>query len=221
MTRLYGLLGGTFDPVHLAHVTMADRALEWLGLEQVTFMVTNTPPHKHAHHPVSGYHRLAMVALACTHDSRLVPSTLELEQAAPGYTVDSFPRFLRQQGLTAAEVLFIAGGDSLRDFHLWKASTELLAHYRFVFVTRRGIELGDPAYRMVQSGRITDLRTSRPEDLAQAIRTTTGSVLVDLETPDISSTQIRSMLQSKQNCTGLLPPAVNQYILKTGLYGGK
>lgn len=213
-----GVLGGTFDPLHNAHLAMAEGAMDLLRLESVHFMVSACPPHKVGGSTTSAAHRLAMVALATSGREGLVPSAVELEDChgAPSYTVDALDAFCRRHGADPGEIVFLAGGDSLRDLPLWRASDELLARYRFFFCARAGWDASE--CRLVHQGRVRDLRGADREAVREALQDGC-SVLVDLGLPDVASSKIRLMLQSGLDCSGLLPASVSDYIRKTNLYG--
>jgi nicotinate-nucleotide adenylyltransferase len=216
-----GILGGTFDPVHNAHLVMAEGAVARLGLERVYFLVSNAPPHKIGRPLTAAWHRFAMVALAAAGRPEWIPCTLELETPGPTYTIDALRRFCAHFGYAPAEVLFLAGGDSLRDFHHWKDADVLLSEFRFLFVQRPGIELSPEAAARVAEGRIVDGRNRSDETLREALGRPGISLLADMGTPDISSTRVRHMVESRQDCAGLVPAPVLGYIRKLGLYGGQ
>ena len=216
-----GILGGTFDPVHNAHLVMAEAAVARLGLERVYFLVSNTPPHKLGRPLTPAWHRFAMVALAAAGRPEWIPCTLELETPGPTYTIDALRRFCAHFGYAPAEILFLAGGDSLRDFHLWKDADILLGEFRFLFVQRPGVELGPEAAALVAAGRIFDGRNRPDEELRGRLDRPGTSLLADLGTPDISSTAVRHMVESSRDCAGLVPAPVLGYIRKLGLYGGQ
>jgi len=221
MNKLVGILGGTFDPIHAAHVAIAEKSMHLLGLDRVYFLVSDVPPHKQKHILTSQFHRYAMVVQAIAHRDTLIPSIMELEQTDTSYTIESLMRFCRFYDYRDDEILFLAGGDSLRDFHLWKDWECLIQQYRFLFVARPGIDLGDGVDKLIAGNMVHDARTKIVRDLPEQIRKQCGATLVDLEMPDISSTKLRHMLKSGQDCTGLMPSPVIGYIKKIKLYGGK
>ena len=216
-----GILGGTFDPVHQAHLAMARRSLQLLELETVHFLVSASPPHKFKAKRTSPLHRYAMVSLATQGDTRFRPSTLELEEPGIRFTIETLARFCQLNNLSPREIVFIAGGDSLRDFHLWKEWERLLDTYFFLFVLRPGIILDKEVTSLLESEIIPDLRGLEPDAIRSSFLQTGRSALVDLEMPDISSTKIRHMLELKQDCRDMIPPAVLDYIEKMELYGGQ
>ncbi len=221
MSLSAGILGGTFDPVHVAHLRMAEQAQAALGLDRIYFLVNHTPPHKPGAAVTSAWHRYAMVALATAHRPDWVPCPLELEVPGPSFTIDTLARFGAAYGVPAAATLFIAGGDSLRDFRHWREWERLLATYRFLFVARPGVTLGTEADALLAAGRVADGRGWAPARLRVALTGGARAVLAELGMPDVSSTGLRVMLQSHADCADLIPEPVRRYIQKADLYGGE
>jgi nicotinate-nucleotide adenylyltransferase len=216
-----GVLGGTFDPIHNAHLVMAEAAIARLGLDEVHFLVSNTPPHKIGRALTPAWHRFAMVALATVGRPEWLPCALELETPGPSYTIDALQRFCVHRGCPAEAILFLAGGDSLRDFHQWKAADRLLREFRFLFVMRPGVPPGPEAAAEIGAGRIADGRGQPDAALREILNHPGVSLLADLGTPDISSTRIRHVLESGHDCAGQVPAPVWDYIRKLNLYGGQ
>jgi len=217
MTTRVAVLGGTFDPIHQAHLLMAEGALKVLGLESVYFLISRTPPHKTVEALTPPWHRLAMTALATADQPRFIPCALELESEGSPYTIDALDRFCPLLPFQREQLVFVAGSDSLRDFHHWRRWEELLARYQFVFVERPGV---DPAAEAATQ-RVIDATREEAPRIRQLLREGRRSLRVDLGTPDISSTRLRLMLQSQQDCSRWIPESVSRYIKKVDLYGGK
>ena len=120
-----GFFGGTFDPVHLGHLILAERAREALGLSRVLFVPANVPPHKVDGRAISsGDHRVEMLRRATDNHEGFEVSTIELERKGVSYTVDSL-RDLAASG-SAGEIVLLMGSDNARDFRSWRNPAEIL-----------------------------------------------------------------------------------------------
>jgi nicotinate-nucleotide adenylyltransferase len=206
-----GILGGTFDPVHLGHVETARAAAAALALDSVLVLPSGTPPHRQAP-AVSSYHRFAMAALAVTGIDRLRVSDLEIGEAAPSYTFDTLAR-VHGHGLPASQIFFITGADAFAEIATWSRYPQVLDLAHFVVVSRPGF-------------RSSDLRQVLPA-LAGRMAAPGGAgdserdariFLVDAATPDVSSTDIRRRLAAGDSIAGLVPEPVDVYINQHGLY---
>ncbi len=144
-----GLMGGTFDPIHIAHLIIAEEALDLLGLSRVIFVPSARPPHKSGDDVASVEHRLEMVRLAIDGNPRLALSDLEVRRPEPSYTVETVRQFRRELG-EHEKLYFIMGADSLAQFFTWKDPLELISSCEFVVVPRPGV---DPAMAIRASGR--------------------------------------------------------------------
>lgn len=207
-----GILGGSFDPIHTAHLQLAKLAQKFFLLDQVVFMVSALPPHKRHCVRAANYHRYAMVSLALRHEESFLASTLELERSAPSYTIDTLRQWksLHPQD----EFCFLAGGDSLVQIHCWKDYGRLLTDYSFVFVGRRGVEIdleGLPIEPHLKH-RIQVCDTAQPQlEPGQ-------SYLIKSRLPlPASSTDIRASLEKGQ-APDFLDPVVLAYVRKHHLY---
>jgi nicotinate-nucleotide adenylyltransferase len=195
--RRVGVLGGTFDPIHLGHVAMAEASAAEIGLDVVLLLANQTPPHKPPAE-ASAHHRHAMVALACCGDPRLVADPRELERPGPSYTVDTLERLREER--PGDELFLVVGADSLQDFASWRRSGEILGLARLVVTPRAGL---DP--RHVLAAAAPPLRQARP-------------LLVQRVPPGWSSTRIRDLVRGGALPEDALPGPVADYIRKNGLY---
>ena len=209
------IFGGTFDPVHSGHMQVAKAAARRLRLNKVLFVPTGCPPHKTGNGLTDYYHRFAMVALACAEDSRFVPSTLESPELHPGphYSIDTVRRVKRL--LKPRDSLyFLIGLDALIDLPHWKQFRQLLNLTDFIVVSRPGFDS-----REIESSLPRDLLDRRPRRNSRKIhlRRTTLHILPHVEVP-VASTDLRQAIREKQSIKGMVPPMVEEYILKEGLY---
>ena len=194
-----GILGGTFNPVHAAHVQMAVAARDALGLDLVLLMVAADPPHKRVAEAVDGARRLRMAELAAADLPRIEASDLELRRPGRSYTFDTLTELhARYPG---ASFHWIVGSDMLLDLPTWHRVEELFPLCEIVSFPRAG-ESGEDAAA------------------AERLRRAYGARVRLLPSPveAISSTQVRACVRDALPTEGAMPEAVAQYVYETGLY---
>lgn len=193
-----GIMGGTFDPIHVGHLACAERAREQLKLDKVLFVPAGQPVFKRDRAVTQAAHRLAMCRLAVAANPAFDVSTIEVERGGDTYTVDTL-RELRERCPDGVELVFITGADAAATLPSWRESAELARLARFAAVTRPGFEL-DAAQR---------------ELLAQA-----GFRMsyVDAVPLDISSSELRRRLAAGESARYLVPDEVLNYVEANGLY---
>ncbi len=131
--RKVGLLGGTFDPIHIAHLIVAEACRSQLGLERVFFIPAGAPPHK-LNKPVSlAQHRFAMTELAIASNPYFTVSRLDIDRPGPCYSTDTV-RLLSEQLNNEVDLYFIIGTDSLMDMPTWHEPLQLIGLCRFAVV---------------------------------------------------------------------------------------
>ncbi len=135
-----GILGGTFDPIHLGHLLIAEIVCETLQLNTVLFVPAADPPHKLTLEKTASYHRQAMVELSIDSNPRFALSPVDLERPGPHYSVDMVRLIRAQYALSAENCYFIIGGDSLGDLPSWHNPTELITLCRLAVVHRPGYQ---------------------------------------------------------------------------------
>jgi len=194
-----GVLGGTFDPIHIGHLAAARAAIECARLDRVLFVPTGQPPHRAAA-AASAEDRLEMTRLATAGEDRFGVSDVELRRSGPSFTSDTL-RDLHELHPSAA-LFLILGWDAARHFRTWHEPDEVRRLATIVVVTRPGT--GSP--------QTTELAAAGL-DGAQVI------VCVD-RTPDVSASSIRRDVMSGRSVDGKVPPAVQQYVAAHGLYAG-
>ena len=188
-SRRICLFGGTFDPIHNAHLQIADEAHRRFNLHKVLFVPASNPPHKDGTHLTPFEDRFRMVQLACRPYPAFEASRLE-EGEERSYTVDTLERF-RPRLQPGDELLFLIGADAFDELKTWKRWQDVVKSTRFIVVSRPG-------------------RTYEIPQGASVLR------LDDLCLP-VASTTIRARLQSGQP-TPELPASVRQFIDSHGLY---
>jgi nicotinate-nucleotide adenylyltransferase len=183
------IFGGTFDPVHEAHLALARQAADRFRLDRVLFIPAAHPPHKQAgaHAPYDD--RVRMVELAIAGDSRLAVSRLE-EGAERSYSIDTIEK-LRAECAPEDELFFLIGADAFSEIRTWRRWRDVAAAVRFIVVSRP-----NAVYNA-----LCDIRLDRLDTLSL----------------DISSSAIRRALARGEEPAGL-PPEVLRYIEERGLY---
>ena len=132
-----GILGGSFNPIHLGHLVLAETAREALGLERVIFIPAKLPPHKRAAALADGADRLAMVRLAVAGNPALAASDIELRRPGVSYSVDTV-RALRQKLGAGTEIYFLIGMDTVAELTAWREVARLARLCKFVPLSRPG-----------------------------------------------------------------------------------
>ena len=209
-----GILGGTFDPVHIGHLRLAEEARVTLGLAEVLWIPAGQPPHRAA--PCSAAeHRLAMTRLAIADSPTFVLDDSEVHTAAPSYSVLTLTRLRELHGLQRPLVLLM-GADAFLGLECWHRWRELFDLVHLGVATRPGSTLA-PAIMTPQLA--AEFSGRRCEDAAVLRTTGAGRILPFAITPlDVSATQIRHMLATGGSARYLLPAPVLDYIAKHQLY---
>ncbi|MFN3308071.1 MAG: nicotinate-nucleotide adenylyltransferase [Anaerolineales bacterium] len=197
-----GILGGTFDPIHLGHLILAEEALYQLRLDVILFLITPFPPHKTEQEITHLGHRLKMLDLAIESNPYFRVSRVDIDRQPPHYAVDSLEiiRKLSPQ----SKIFYLMGGDSLRDLPRWHRAEQFVHVCDGIGVMRRRIE-GET---------FTDLFQPFPELQEKVVFLTAPQF-------DISSREIRNRVSLGLPFRYFLPPSVYAYILSQGLYQGK
>lgn len=210
--RRVGLYGGTFDPVHKAHLQLASSALTDLHLDRVIFLPAASPPHKQELQITAFKHRFAMLELACRTEDNFTCSVVEANLPVPSYTIDTLHYF--HHHLSAEiDLFFLMGSDALLDIINWKSYKEILSCVSLLVCNREGDDLEEIAAMMNQLAYENQGShwSSRNKDR--------DIIFLDAKPDDISSTEIRNQLtMRKSSVEKLLPPGVYSYIRKFRLY---
>lgn len=210
MKKAIGLLGGTFDPIHVGHLRPAIHVLERLELAEVRLLPNYIPPHR-ATPDSAPEHRLAMVTLAAAQTPGLTVDDRELRRDRPSYTVETLIELRREY--PRVPLCFLMGMDSLCSLDRWHRWQELLDHAHLVVSHRPGwMPDFNPTIKALYQAHGT-------RDSEQLHRKKAGSIyLIDNPQLDISSTQIRDCIRAGNNPQYLLPESVADYIRDKGLY---
>ena len=198
-----GILGGTFDPVHLGHLIIAEETMSALGLDRVIFVPAGDPWMK-VGIPISpGPNRLAMVLDAVAGNPAFHVSPVELDRSGPSYTVDTLEELQEDYG-SQTEYFFIIGADALMDFGQWRKPERVLELCTLAVVGRPAQEALD----------LSLLETNLP-GIGNRVE-----IVYDVAI-SVSSTDIRDRIAEDRSIRYLVPPAVESYIREHGLYKEK
>ncbi len=195
-----GILGGTFDPVHLGHLSIADAAMEQASLERVLFIPAGHPRLKQAEPSASVEHRLEMVGLATASNPRFQVCGIEAHRPGPTYTVDTLVELSAKLGPTA-DLFFILGMDVLGQLDKWKDPERVLELCQLLVLDRPGEQDFDwPDFY------------SRVPEVEGRVQTVSAPMI------DVSATEIRRKAAAGEDLAGQTPDSVVKYIREQGLY---
>ena len=193
-----GVLGGTFDPIHIGHLIVAEEARIRLGLQEVLFVPAGQPWLKLDRHISPAIHRVEMVRRAIGSNLHFRLCTLEVERSGPSYTVDTM-MVLRKQLGSEASLFFIVGRDTLAELPLWREPRKLVQLCRLVVAPRLGTK------------DLKHLETAIPE-LPERV------VQLDMPVIEISSSGVRHRVGQGLSIRYLVPPEVEEYITEQKIY---
>ncbi len=188
------IMGGTFNPIHYAHLLSAEQVREGLGYDKILFVPAARPPHKSQPDMVSAEHRYQMVLLATADNPYFEVSRIELDRAGPSYTIQTIKTLRHLYGKTT-ELAWIIGADSLIEYKIWKNFDEVLEQCTMIVTTR-------PNYDLERV----------PSDVRSRVTT------LRINEFDMSATEIRERVRSNSSIRYLVPEEVAAYINKHQLY---
>jgi nicotinate-nucleotide adenylyltransferase len=202
MKERLGILGGTFDPPHFAHLILAQHAYEELSLNKILFVPAGEPPHKdHTRTPVN--QRLTMLELALDEDPRFELSRVEIERPGPHYTIDTV-RIIQREN-PDSELFFIMGGDVYRDLPNWDRPQEMFETCKLAVAVMRRPGFGNPDLRL-------DMHQSVIPQLEE------NAMLLTSPLVEFSSTDIVDRLTAGRSIRYMVPDSVLEYIAQHELY---
>jgi nicotinate-nucleotide adenylyltransferase len=220
------LFGGTFDPIHRGHITVARAAVPALGLKQVWFAPADIPPHKQKTPITSFYHRYAMVSLALAGEKDLIPSLVEAPDPGaggdrkPSYSLETVRRVKKSLG-KSDRLYFLIGMDAFKDIAKWYKAEELLGECEFIVAARPGFSLADVATslppKLRPAANVTKLFRQQKIEGPLVLPGATLHMLPETH-EKVSATQIRAAAEKGAALKRLVPDSVAEYILKERLY---
>jgi nicotinate-nucleotide adenylyltransferase len=211
----WGLLGGTFDPIHFGHLRAAEEMLQIFDLNRIIFIPSSRPPHKLEAEITSFYHREQMVRMAIEGNVSFSFSDVENLRSGKSYSVETVEYILNKY-LEDLELYFIVGQDAFEAVTTWKDWEKLLLLCNFAVMTRPGYEqkgLENILPKAFASRFTYDKKTN-------AYKGSTGHTIYFRHVTflDISSSRIREMMKAGQSSRYLIPDNVRNYIVKNSIY---
>ena len=185
-----GLYFGSFNPIHIGHLIIANHIVENSDVDKIWFVVSPHNPLKDAHSLLNEYDRLHLVELAIQDNGKFRASNVEFHLPKPSYTIDTLTYLTERFPLEQFSV--VMGADSFQNLHRWKNYEQLVKHYSFIVYNRPGFEINE-----THDAKIT---------------------LVDAPMLEISSTFVRKQIKENKSIRYMLPDAVWKYIDENGYY---
>ena len=206
-----GVLGGTFDPIHVGHIDAGEAARRALSLDRILVIPAHDPPHRPSGPHASGFHRFALAALTLDDMDAYRVSDMEMQREGRSYTAVTLAD-LHAQGWEPTRIFFIIGTDAFADVASWYDYPAILDAAHFVVIARAGTTI-DAALAKAPALRARVRATGDAADLGS-----TAIFLVETKTADVSSSGIRAQLCEGRSIRGLVHPAVERYIERYHLY---
>lgn len=199
--RRIGVFGGSFDPVHIGHVIIAQDAVEQLELDRLIFVPAAVSPFKQDRTPTGGCHRLEMLRRATASNLRFEVSDLEMKRGGVSYTIETIRQLQREN--SESELFFILGLDSMKELHRWYGSDELLECCTVVPFGRGGQCPG---------------KTAAESGLSSYWKKKLFDRLIQVHQIEISASEIRMRVAEGLSIQTLVLPEVEMYIAEHHLY---
>lgn len=197
-----GILGGTFDPIHIGHLATAEAVRTEYGLDTILFIPSANPPHKQDVEVTDAVHRYAMTALATQSNPHFAVSKIEMERKGLSYTIYTLKELLAIYGANT-ELYFITGSDALAELHTWENIYGVLELTHFIAASRPGI---DKTAEIIDSFGELGRKKIHPLTIPEL---------------EISATDIRRRVAQGKSIRYIVPDRVVQYIEENGLYRTK
>ncbi len=210
-----GILGGTFNPIHLGHLRAAEEVREVERLDEMWLVPAALPPHKEAAGLVTPAHRLQMVELAVAGVPGFRASGIELERGGASYSIDTL-RAIRAEVGADVRLVFVLGYDAFSEFHTWKEHATIFGLCDVVVVTRPPW----PERLAPEQIPVASREAFCYDSISESFRHRSGHVLSlqRITALDIAAATIRARLAAGRSVRFLVPPVVEAYIAEHGLY---
>ena len=194
----WGIIGGTFDPIHFAHIHIAEEAKRILNLDKVIFMIAGSPPHKMGKRITEASLRFKMVSKALEGKKGLEASDYEIKKNGLSYTYETLEYLKRDD----VELFFITGADCLINLESWKNVNKIFEYANFVVFKRPGFSKDELICKKIAAEKKYN------EEI----------IFLDIDEIDESSTNVRYMIKNGMDVSNLIPKEVERIIKEEGLY---
>lgn len=216
-----GLFGGTFNPIHCCHLTVAEQTLERLSLDYIIFIPSGDPPHKSSESLAPAGHRLEMVRLATAANQNFSVSDIETRTTKTSYTFDTL-QTIRQEQTSNTTFFFLVGLDAFLDVPNWKNASQVLGMCDFVVFSRPGTPFAalssSTFFPSISDQQLKALDSQQQDHLTVRLSNNTTLTLLPLPPCEISASAIRDRLKQGLPVVNWLPVSVESYIIKHQLY---
>lgn len=197
--RNYAIYGGSFDPIHIGHIALAESAVEQCGLDKLIFMPAHISPFKQDRKVTAGYDRCGMIEAVLGINKAFCLSRYEINKAGPSYTIETLRHW---SSILDGKLSFILGFDSIIQLDTWYEGPEILKNYHLITCVRN------------DSDTVNGMRA------IESFRRNYGSeiTILDKAPIDASSTEIRNRVRDGREISGFVTKGVEKYIIEHGLY---
>ncbi len=199
MSRHYAIYGGSFDPIHIGHVSLADCAVKECGIDKLIFMPAYMSPFKQDRRVTDGRDRCAMIEKVLKYNKAFCLSRYELNKGGPSYTIETLKHW---STMLDGRLSFVLGFDSAVQADIWRQGPEILRNYHLITARRPDTDTAEGMQR------IDFFRSEYGADIT----------VLDMEPVDASSTVIRENVRAGKPISGLVLPEVEEYIIEHQLY---
>ena len=198
--RHYAIYGGSFDPIHIGHVALADSAVKECGIDKLIFMPAYMSPFKQDRKVTPGADRCGMIERVLKYNKAFCLSRYELNKGGPSYTIETLRHW---SAMLDGKLSFVLGFDSAVQVDTWYEGPEILSNYHLITARRPDTDTAE-GMRLIES-----FRKEYGADIT----------VLDMEPVDASSTEIRENVREGRSISGLVLPEVEEYIIGHQLYG--
>ena len=210
-----GLFGGTFNPIHLGHLRAAEEVQEFFHLDKIIFIPARIPPHKTEKAIVAPEHRLNMVKLAIQDNPCFEISDFEIQRNSKSYSIITIDHFQKKSGFDTS-LFFLMGMDAFLEINTWKDFAQLFSLTNFIIMSR-------PGYHKKASADLLPIDGNKnfaynPDGNYYIHSSGNKLFFQEITLLDFSSRAIRSRVKGKRSIRYLVPPVIEHYIKKHGLY---